>query len=175
MRRLIASLVGLALVAACASSVLAGGRACSSSASASGCGAHDADACGGKGTTATTAAASGASACGAHGADACGSKSSATTTAACESAHGTLTGNFDAVMSSVCRYACAAKVKHSAKDVVAQPGAKVGKLTQCPVSGVVFAVDADRPHLRIANADYVTCCDKCAQKLKANPKRYLRV
>ena len=29
--------------------------------------------------------------------------------------------------------------------------------------------------VRVADADYVTCCDKCAQKLKANPRRYLKV
>lgn len=93
---------------------------------------------------------------------------------ACENSSGKLTGKFDSGMSSMCRYACATKLKHSAKDVFAQPGAKVGKLTQCPVSGVVFAVDASRPHVRIGKADYVTCCGSCARKLKATPGRYLK-
>ena len=103
----------------------------------------------------------------------CGEMKSAST-ATCENTSGKLTGNFDTGMSNMCRYACAAKVSHTAKDVIAQPGAKVGKLTQCPVSGVVFAVDASRPHVRIAKADYVTCCSQCAKKLKANPGRYLK-
>ena len=46
--------------------------------------------------------------------------------------------------------------------------------TQWPVSGVVFAIDASRPHVRFAKGDYVTCCDKCAQKLRANPRHYLK-
>ena len=60
-------------------------------------------------------------------------------------------------------------------NVFAQPGAQSGKLTQCPVSGVVFAVDANRPHVRIGKDEYVTCCDKCATKLKHDPRHYLRV
>ena len=103
----------------------------------------------------------------------CGDSKNASNVA-CENSSGKLTGKFDAGMSSMCRYSCAAKVQHSAKDVLAQPGAKLGKLTQCPVSGVVFAVDASRPHVRIAKADYVTCCGQCAKKLKANPGRYLK-
>lgn len=103
----------------------------------------------------------------------CGDVESASTVA-CENTSGKLTGKFDSSMSGMCRYACATKLKHSAKDVLAQPGAKAGKLTQCPVSGVVFAVDASRPHVRIAGTDYVTCCGQCAKKLKANPGRYLK-
>ena len=71
--------------------------------------------------------------------------------------------------------ACATKLAYEAKDVQAQPGALAGKLTQCPVSGVVFAVDADRPHVPIAGEVYVTCCDGCAQKLERDPGRYLRL
>ena len=78
-------------------------------------------------------------------------------------------------MSGVCRFACATKLKYEAKNVLAQPGAQTGKLTQCPVSGVVFAVDANRPHVRIGRDEYVTCCDKCATKLKHDPRHYLRV
>jgi len=77
-------------------------------------------------------------------------------------------------MSTVCSFACATGLKYKSKDVVVQPGAKAGKLTQCPVSGVVFAVDANRPHVRIANEEYVTCCEKCAQKLKKDPRHYLK-
>jgi len=87
---------------------------------------------------------------------------------------GKIAGRFDPAMSGVCRFACATKLRYDAGDVLAQPGAKAGKLTQCPVSGVVFAVDASRPHVRVANEDYVTCCDKCAVKLKRDPRHYLK-
>ena len=94
--------------------------------------------------------------------------------AACVASGGKLTGRFDPVMSGVCRFACATRLKYEAKDVVAQPGAQTGRLTQCPVSGVVFAVDANRPHVRVGKDEYVTCCDKCAAKLKHDPRHYLR-
>jgi hypothetical protein len=89
-------------------------------------------------------------------------------------AKGKIAGRFDSAMSGVCRFACATQAKFDAKSVLAQPGARAGNLTQCPVSGVVFAVDAHRPHVRVAQDDYVTCCDKCAGKLKRSPRRYLK-
>ena len=101
--------------------------------------------------------------------------SPAQTTASCEAPGGRVAGHFDPAMSGVCRFGCATKLKYDAKDVVAQPGARAGKLTQCPVSGVVFAVDASRPHVRVGGEVFVTCCDKCATKLKRDPRHYLKV
>jgi hypothetical protein len=118
------------------------------------------------GTATQATAASTASGCEAGTTD-CGPASDA-----CAPASGKVSGNFDAAMSGVCRFACATKVAFDAKDVVAQPGAVAGKLTQCPVSGVVFAVEDSRPHVRLDD-EYVTCCDKCADKLKANPSHYI--
>src|SRR3989442_1601134 len=82
----------------------------------------------------------------------------------CDDPRGKIAGHFDPAMSGVCRFACATRLEYDAKDVLAQPGAKAGKLTQCPVSGVVFAVDASRPRVRVGREEYVTCCDKCATK-----------
>ena len=92
---------------------------------------------------------------------------------ACENPVGKIAGNFDATMSGVCRFACATKLKYDSKDVLAQPGAVAGKLTQCPVSGVVFAVETGRPRVRLGQDEYVTCCDKCATKLEKDPRHYL--
>jgi len=100
--------------------------------------------------------------------------SSANTAASCEAPSGKISGHFDPAMSGVCRFACATKLKYDAKDVSAQPGARAGKLTQCPVSGVVFAVDANRPHVRVGREEYVTCCDRCATKLRHDPRHYLK-
>jgi len=110
----------------------------------------------------------------ASAASSCSPAKGATEAVSCENPRGKIAGHFDPAMSGMCRFACATKLKHKSKDVMAQPGAKAGKLTQCPVSGVVFAVDANRPHVRIANEEYVTCCDKCAQKLKKDPRHYLK-
>lgn len=97
-----------------------------------------------------------------------GSKSAVT------KASGKALGKFDASMAG-CRFACATKAKYDARAVLAQPRAKSGKLTQCPVSGVVFSVDAKRPHVRVGADDYVTCCDTCAEKLRKDPRRFVRV
>lgn len=86
---------------------------------------------------------------------------------------GKVLGRFDLAMAG-CRFACATKAKYDAQSVMAQPGASDGKLTQCPVSGVVFSVDATRPHIRFGADDYVTCCDTCAEKLRKNPRRFVR-
>jgi hypothetical protein len=72
-----------------------------------------------------------------------------------------------------CRFSCATKIDYDPKDLVPQPGAKVGQLTQCPVSGVIFAVDASRPRVQLAANDYATCCESCAHKLRENPARFL--
>ena len=99
--------------------------------------------------------------------------SEAGATAAASKPAGTVLGHFDLAMAG-CRFACATTVKYDAKSVMAQPGAKDGKLTQCPVSGVVFSVDAKRPYVRVGGDGYVTCCDTCAEKLRKNPRRFVR-
>ena len=88
---------------------------------------------------------------------------------------GAIRGNFDPAMSGVCRFACATKLKYKAADVLAQPGAMSGKLTQCPVSGVVFVVDVSRPTVSAAGNEYITCCGNCAEKLRRDPSHYLKV
>ena len=147
MRRSIVGLAVLAVVGTGAYTVFAGGKQCS------------------KPCAPSAQAASAGSTC---------SPSQSAAAVSCENPRGKIAGQFDPTMSGVCRFACATKLEYKAKDVLAQPGAKTGKLTQCPVSGVVFAVDASRPHARIANEDYVTCCDKCATKLKKDPRHYLK-
>jgi TRASH domain-containing protein len=86
---------------------------------------------------------------------------------------GKVLGHFDLAMAG-CRFACATRLEYDAPSVIAQPGARAGKLTQCPVSGVVFNVDAKRPHVRVGAEVYVTCCDTCAEKLRRNPRRFVR-
>ena len=97
-----------------------------------------------------------------------------TTTATVAKPSGKVLGNFDVAMAG-CRFACATQAEYSAESVVAQPGAQDGRLTQCPVSGVVFNVDAMRPHVGVGEDEYVTCCDACAEKLRRNPGRFVRV
>jgi len=153
MRRSMIGLTVLALIASSAYVVLAGGKggSCSSGSQAN---------AGGSCSSSSQANAGGASA--------------GQSAASCAAPGGKIAGHFDPAMSGVCRYACATRLKYKNADVAAQPGAKVGKLTQCPVSGVVFVADAGRPRVRIAGAEYVTCCDRCAVKLKKDLRRYLK-
>ena len=81
-------------------------------------------------------------------------------------------GRFDLAMTG-CQFSCATTVEHDAKDLAPQPGVVTGQLTQCPVSGVVFAADENRPHVQVASHDYVTCCETCAEKLRKDPARFL--
>lgn len=82
-------------------------------------------------------------------------------------------GTFDANMSGVCQFACAVSEPFEATDVTLQPGVSDGALTQCPVSGVVFAVDHGRPRVTIATGEYVLCCDGCAKKFRKSPGRFV--
>lgn len=83
---------------------------------------------------------------------------------------GKVLGNCDLAMAG-CRFACATELSYDGEAVVPQPGARDGRLTQCPVSGVVFSVDARRPHVRFGGDEYVTCCDTCAQKLRRKDRK----
>jgi YHS domain-containing protein len=94
----------------------------------------------------------------------------------CEAAPGgAATGSFDPVMSGACRFSCATQTDYEEKDVIAQPGARDGRLTRCPVSGVVFTVDAGRPHGEAGGREYVFCCDQCQAKFAKEPARYIKL
>jgi hypothetical protein len=114
---------------------------------------------------------------------ACSNDASVSDPASCESgsksatvarASGKVLGNFDLAMAG-CRFSCATKAKYNTSAIVAQPGAKTGKLTQCPVSGVVFTIDSQRPLVQVGADGYVTCCGTCADKLRKNPRRFVKV
>ena len=94
-------------------------------------------------------------------------------TASAAAPSGRLLGRFDLTMAG-CRFACATREDHEPSAVMPQPAALEGRLTQCPVSGVVFTVDGQRPQVRIGEDDYVTCCEDCAVKLRAEPGRFVR-
>ena len=94
----------------------------------------------------------------------------------CESpSSGAARGSFDPLMSGACRFSCATQTAYEEKDVIAQPGAMAGRLTRCPVSGVVFTVDASRPHGKAGGHEYVFCCDQCETRFAKNPDRYVKL
>ena len=85
-----------------------------------------------------------------------------------------LTG-IDPGMAAICEMSCAASAEsYSAADVVAQPGAKVGDLTRCPVSGVVFLITESHPTYQKNGQTWFTCCGGCMEQLKAATSRFIQ-
>jgi Cu+-exporting ATPase len=66
------------------------------------------------------------------------------------------------------------KAAPSAKTMTENGAAKVGDTTHCPVSGEEFKVTDASPKVEFEGKTYFTCCPGCAQKLKADPAKYLK-
>ena len=84
-----------------------------------------------------------------------GSGASAEHTAHEEMAHGLEPGQYDPA------------------ELVAQPGAAAGDLTACPVSGEVFRIDGDAPHVTHEGQEVYFCCPRCIRNFQRDPSRYL--
>jgi len=74
---------------------------------------------------------------------------------------------FDPEIAVACQAGCSAPITEIASEGVAdQPGAAVGELVSCPVSGVVFRVHEASSAVEHAGQQYFTCCGGCAEKLR---------
>ena len=82
-------------------------------------------------------------------------------------------GTFDPEMSKVCQRGCATKLEYTEDMIVKQPGAKVGDLTRCPVSGVVFKITAESIHARYQGDEFFFCCGGCAKKFEEMPSHFV--
>ncbi len=78
----------------------------------------------------------------------------------------------DPAQSEVCKHTCAAKEPHADRDLVPAAQAKVGDLTRCPVSGVVFRVSAESPQVEYSGRKLRVCCGGCAEKFREQPARF---
>jgi YHS domain-containing protein len=63
--------------------------------------------------------------------------------------------------------------EYNPDDLVAQPGAEVGDITRCPVSGEVFLVTEDTTFLDHEGQDVFFCCSSCIRRFQRDPVRYL--
>ena len=99
---------------------------------------------------------------------------SSATAAACAPGTPPATGttSVDPAQSEVCKHTCAIKEPHGDRDVVPTAQAKVGDLTRCPVSGVVFRVSAESPQVEYSGKTLRVCCDGCAEKFREQPARF---
>ncbi len=59
-----------------------------------------------------------------------------------------------------CQGACGAHGEEAS--AVAQPKARVGDLTYCPVSGAAFQVSESTPSHQVGDHTYYFCCPSCA-------------
>jgi hypothetical protein len=78
----------------------------------------------------------------------------------------------DTAQSEVCKHTCASKEAFSDRDVVPAAQAKVGDLTRCPVSGVVFRVSTQSPQVEYGGHSLRVCCEGCAEKFREQPSRF---
>ncbi len=58
-------------------------------------------------------------------------------------------------------------------DLVAQPGAAIGDLTQCPVSSEVFRVTEDAPFVDHEGQNVYFCCPRCIRTFQRSPEQHL--
>ncbi len=72
-----------------------------------------------------------------------------------------------------CQGACGAHVEGSHADIARQPGASIGARTYCPVSGAVFEVDAEHPHVDVDGQTLWFCCAGCAEYFAAHQREVL--
>jgi YHS domain-containing protein len=66
-----------------------------------------------------------------------------------------------------------AEGEYEASDVVRQPGAEVGDISQCPVSGEVFRVTEDHTYFDIEDGRVYFCCPNCIRRFQRDPERWL--
>jgi hypothetical protein len=74
-------------------------------------------------------------------------------------------------LASFCQKHCAAQ-SFNEKDVVPETQAKVGDLTRCPVSGVVFRVTGETPRVEYGGRGRWVCCPGCVEHFRDNPARF---
>ncbi len=56
--------------------------------------------------------------------------------------------------------------EYADEEVVSQPGAQLGELTRCPISGSVFRVSDMSPKTDQKGKTYYTCCGGCVDQLE---------
>lgn len=58
-------------------------------------------------------------------------------------------------------------------EVQRQPGAELGGLAACPISGEVFEITEDHAYLEHEGQDVFFCCPSCIRRFQRDPERYL--
>jgi copper chaperone len=77
----------------------------------------------------------------------------------------------DAAFSGCSEGVCGLRGRNA--QAVVQPGAKVGQLTYCPVSGAVFRIKESSRHADVHGRTLYLCCEACARYYADNQDRVL--
>jgi hypothetical protein len=67
-----------------------------------------------------------------------------------------------------CQGSCGAHVEGPSDEIATQPGARVGALAFCPVSGAVFTVSEAHAHADVEGGRLWFCCAACAAYFEAH-------
>jgi len=79
-----------------------------------------------------------------------------------------LSSTYDSKQNKICQRGCAEKsMNYTDADVKPNANAVIGKVTKCPVSGVMFRVKKSTPKIEHNGKNYQFCCNSCALKFKA--------
>ena len=74
--------------------------------------------------------------------------------------------------SEVCQLSCGVG-DYNSSDVVGMADAKIGDLTTCPVTGVVFRVTDNSPQTTYNGENYYFCCSSCKSIFSSQPDNFL--
>lgn len=77
--------------------------------------------------------------------------------------------NFKACQTSSC-----AVSNYKEADIVPMAQAKVGDITQCPVSGAFFKVKEESPAFTYNDKTFHTCCSSCGKRFQEAPTRFAK-
>jgi YHS domain-containing protein len=74
--------------------------------------------------------------------------------------------------SEACQLSCGVG-DYDTSDVIGMTDAKIGDLTTCPVTGVVFRVTDNSPQITHNSENYYFCCSSCKSIFTSNPDNFL--
>ena len=80
--------------------------------------------------------------------------------------------DISSIMGPMCQKSCGA-MNYDPSEVKFQAQSKIGDLTKCLVSGVVFRVTENSPRVSYQDQKFYTCCGSCAKLFDADPEKFV--
>ncbi|MCZ6692990.1 MAG: hypothetical protein O6939_03700 [Bacteroidetes bacterium] len=80
--------------------------------------------------------------------------------------------DISSIMGPMCQKSCGA-MNYDPSEVKSQAHAKIGDLTKCLVSRVVFRVTENSPRVSYQDQKFYTCCGSCTKLFDADPEKFV--